>query len=78
MTPDLLNALADVLDGIGTLRDQIRRSEIRGVIPPDVADAGDAVSVALGLDADATWQETATALRTHAATLTPGLPKVRS
>ena len=76
-TPDLLNALADVLDGIAKVRavaifaneDEAENSLLR------LGDAGDAVSIALGLDADATWQDTATALRAHAATLTPGLPE---
>jgi hypothetical protein len=72
MTDDLLNALADVLDGIAKVRavaifaneDEAEHSLLR------LGDAGDAVSIALGLDADATWQDTATALRTHAATTT--------
>ena len=71
MTADLLNALADLCDALGAFRDRI---DHRGIIPPNIVAAGDAVSVALGLDADTTWQETATALRTHA-TLTPELPE---
>jgi hypothetical protein len=70
-TLDLLNALADLCDALGAFRDRI---DHRGIIPPNIVAAGDAVSVALGLDADTTWQETATALRTHA-TLTPELPE---
>jgi hypothetical protein len=74
--PDLLNALADVLDGIAKVRavaifaneDEAEHSLLR------LGDAGDAVSIALGLLPEATWQETATALRAHATTLTPGLP----
>jgi hypothetical protein len=77
MTPDLLNALADVLDGIAKVRavaifaneDEAEHSLLR------LGDAGDAVSIALGLLPEATWQETATALRAHATTLTPGLPE---
>jgi hypothetical protein len=77
MTADLLNALADVLDGIAKVRavaifaneDDVERPLLR------LGDAGDAVSIALGLLPEATWQETATALRTHATTLTPELPE---
>jgi hypothetical protein len=76
-TPDLLNALADVLDGIAKVRavaifaneDEAEHSLLR------LGDAGDAVSIALGLLPEATWQETATALRARATALTPGLPE---
>jgi hypothetical protein len=71
-TPDLLNALADLCDALGAFRDRI---DHRGIIPPNIVAAGDAVSIALGLLPEATWQETAAALRAHAATLTPGLPE---
>ena len=71
MTADLLNALADLCDALGAFRDRI---DHRGIIPPNIVAAGDAVSIALGLLPEATWQETAAALRTHA-TLTPGLPE---
>jgi hypothetical protein len=77
MTDDLLNALADVLDGIAKVRavaifaneDEAEHSLLR------LGDAGDAVSIALGLLPEATWQDTATALRAHAATIAPGLPE---
>jgi hypothetical protein len=76
MTPDLLNALADVLDAIeAACLNNDHSDPYEDEAWDTLASVGDALSVALGIDADATWQETAAALRLHATTLTPGLPE---
>lgn len=70
MTPDLLHALADVLNSLGGLKvaglfDGVTDDDVDAALD-DLADTGDAVSAALGLDPDATWEETAAALRARA------------
>ncbi len=60
-TPDLLNALADLIEAI-TLSSPIHPPMRR-------------VCTALGLPENAPWPAVVVALRTHATTLTPGLPE---
>jgi hypothetical protein len=76
MTPSILHRIADVLDAIVACHDRADDGTLQTTDPEwgKLADAGDALSIALGIGAETTWQETATALRTHA-TLTPGLPE---
>jgi hypothetical protein len=77
MTPSILHRIADVLDAIVACHDRADDGTLQTTDPEwgKLADAGDALSIALGIGAETTWQETATALRAHATTLTPGLPE---
>jgi hypothetical protein len=76
MTPSIFHRIADVLDAIVACHDRADDGTLQTTDPEwgKLADAGDALSIALGIGAETTWQETATALRTHA-TLTPELPE---
>ncbi len=62
MTPDIIKAIADVLDAIEGVRAAETGEDEDGAWEI-LCDEGDSLGMALGIDSDATWLEVATALR---------------
>ncbi len=62
MTPDIIKAIADVLDAIEGVRAAETGEDEDGAWEI-LCDSGDSLGMALGLDPDAPWDDVATALR---------------
>jgi hypothetical protein len=73
-TPDLLNALADVLTALGDAKPYGESYILTEPVAARIVDAGGKIAALLGVS-DARFADAAEALRTHATTLTPGLPE---
>ena len=65
MTPDIIKAIADLLATNEACHEKADDGYVQTADPEwqKMADAGDALSVALGIGADTTWRETADAFR---------------